>query len=126
MVQGEFDLMGLLAGLSALVKETGAVNVVFDGIDMLLSSLQNERLERRELARLNDWILESRLTAIITIKSSGGSERDELRAAFLQYVIDCVVVLETVFAETTSSRNLRVVKYPRLRLRRQSRARRHR
>jgi circadian clock protein KaiC len=36
---GDFDLSALLAGLSAIVEESGARNIVFDGIDVLLSGL---------------------------------------------------------------------------------------
>lgn len=111
IVAGSFDLHALLAGLGELVTETGAVNVVFDGIDMLLSGLHDERMERQELARLDDWIRQSNLTAMITVKSFGISERDQLRSGTLQYITECVVVLESAFAEMTSSRNLRIVKY---------------
>jgi circadian clock protein KaiC len=38
MVVGDFDLNALLAGLTDLIAECGARTVVFDGIDMLLSS----------------------------------------------------------------------------------------
>ena len=59
-VSGAFDLSGLLAGLSALVTETGARSVVFDGVDMLLTVLRDEHLERQELIRLDSLDSRSR------------------------------------------------------------------
>jgi circadian clock protein KaiC len=111
VVSGAFDLSGLLAGLGALKAEIGARNIVFDGIDMLLGSLPDERLERQELNRLDEWIRRSGLSALITVKSFGLGERDQLRSDFLQYMTDCVVVLAGTFTETTASRTLRVAKY---------------
>ena len=111
IASGAFDLSGLLAGLQALKAETGATNIVFDGIDMLLSSLDDERLERQELTRLDAWIRASEMSAIITVKSFGMGDRDQLRADFLQYMSDCLIILSSTVTETASSRTLRVAKY---------------
>jgi circadian clock protein KaiC len=111
IVSGAFDLTGMLAGLQALKEETGATNIVFDGIDMLLSSLQDERLERQELTRLDAWIRESNVSALITVKSFGVGDRDQLRADFLQYMSDCLIILTGTVTDTASSRTLRVSKY---------------
>ncbi len=108
---GAFDLTGLLANLTRLAAETGARNIVFDGIDMLLSGLQNEYLERKELARLASWARHSAATAVITAKYFGVRDRDQLRSDFLQYMTDCVIQLSGAWTETTSSRSLRVIKY---------------
>lgn len=111
VVNGVFDLEGLLAGLTALVEEIGAKNVVFDGIDMLLSSLQDERLERRELLRLDSWIRQSGLSAIITVKTFGAGDRDQIRADFIQYMTDCLIVMVETVTATGSSRTIRIAKY---------------
>jgi circadian clock protein KaiC len=111
VLSGAFDLSGLLAGLTALVTESGVRSIVFDGIDMLLTILRDEHLERQELTRLDTWIREAHLSAMITVKSFGLGERDHLRADFLQYMTDCVVVLDGTFTETSASRTLRVAKY---------------
>jgi circadian clock protein KaiC len=107
VLSGAFDLSGLLAGLGVLREETGARNIVFDGIDMLLSSLRDERLERQELTRLDTWIRESEMSALVTVKSFGIHHR----ADFLQYMTDCVIVLSGTFTETATSRTLRIAKY---------------
>jgi circadian clock protein KaiC len=111
VVSGAYDLSGLLAGLSALKEVIGARSIVFDGIDMILAGLHDERLERQELMRLDAWIREAGLSAILTVKSLGLSERDLLRSDFLQYMTDCVVILDSIVTQTSSSRTLRVAKY---------------
>lgn len=111
VVTGAFDIGGLLAGLTALVEEIGARNIVFDGIDMLLSSLQNERLERQELLRLDHWIRNSEISAIITVKTFGAGDRDQIRADFLLYMTDCLIVLVETVTATGASRTIRIAKY---------------
>jgi circadian clock protein KaiC len=111
IVTGAYDLKALLAGLTALKAEIGASNIVFDGIDMVLSALQDERLERQELLRLDAWIRKSEMSAILTIKNFGAGERDQIRADFLQYMTDCLIVLVDTVTATGSSRTLRIAKY---------------
>jgi len=111
VLTGAFDLKGLLAGLSALQAETGARNVVFDGIDMLLSSLHDEWLERQELLRLDAWIRKSDISAIVTVKTFGVGDRDQMRSNFLHYMTDCLVVLAETVTASGSSRTIRIAKY---------------
>jgi circadian clock protein KaiC len=111
VVTGAFDLEGLLAGLTALRDEIGACNIVFDGIDMLLSSLHDERLERQELLRLDSWIRRTDISAIVTVKSFGAGDRDQIRADFLQYMTDCLIILGETVTATGSSRAIRIAKY---------------
>lgn len=111
VVAGAFDLDGLLAGLTAMAKQSGARNIVFDGIDMLLSSLHDERLERQELLRLDSWIRQSGMSAIVTVKTFGAGDRDQIRADFLQYMTDCLVNLAETVTATGSFRTVRIAKY---------------
>ena len=46
---GEFDLIGMLAMLTAKKQEIGANWIVFDGIDVLLTLLQDPIAEMREI-----------------------------------------------------------------------------
>ena len=108
---GPFDLTGLLAGLSARKAASGAQNVVFDGIDLLIGSLNDENLERRELARIDDWIRAEDMSAIVTVKAYSSSEREQKRADLVQYLTDCVVRLEGTLFHANFSRTLRVTKY---------------
>jgi circadian clock protein KaiC len=106
---GEFDLIGMLALLRAKAEELHATRIVFDGIDVLLGLLDDRVVERREIYRIRDWLSQTGLTGIITQKV-GGSEADQ-RYGFLQFMVDCVVVLRHQVVDGSAFRHLRVMKY---------------
>jgi circadian clock protein KaiC len=110
---GSFDLSGMLAMLGAKVKELGARRIVFDALDILVTLLPEPAARRREIFRLHEWLLERQLTAIITAKA--GSEEaqsiDGQPFGFMQYMVDCAVVLNHRVAHGVSQRNLRVQKF---------------
>jgi circadian clock protein KaiC len=106
---GEFDLVGMLNILRAKAEEIHATRIVFDGIDVLLTLLDDPAAERRELYRIRDWLMQTGLTGIITQKV-GGNEADH-RYSFLQFMVDCVVVLRHQVVEGSAFRSLRVMKY---------------
>jgi circadian clock protein KaiC len=95
--------------LEAKAKKIHATRIVFDGIDVLLNLLDDPAIERRELYRIRDWLLRTGLTGIITQKVSG-NETDQ-RYGFLQFMVDCVVVLHHQVVNGSAFRNLRVMKY---------------
>jgi len=105
---GEFDLLGMLNLLRAKAEELHAKRIVFDGIDVLLSLLDDPIAERREIYRIRDWLTQTGLTAIITQKVGGVEDQ---RYTFLQFMVDCVVVLRHQVTDGSAFRNLRVVKY---------------
>ncbi len=105
---GEFDLIGMLSILAAKAKEIDAKTIVFDGIDVLLALLDDPAAERREIYRIRDWLARTGLTGIITQKF-GGFEGD--RYTFLQFMVDCVIVLQHPVVDGSAFRNLRVKKY---------------
>ena len=102
---------GLLAGLDVKVKQLGAKRIVFDSIDMLLSLLDNVSKERLEMQRLFEWLLDRRLTAIITSKLEGASHPSSQRYGFLQFMADCTVHLSQQTVDRVARRELRVIKY---------------
>lgn len=108
---GDFDLHGVLAAVGAKAEAMGARRVVFDGIDVLLSVLNNPAAERRELHRLHEWLVETGLTAIITSKVEPGDSPSAERYGFLQFMTDCVVLIEHKFTGRVSVRGIRTVKY---------------
>ncbi|MCA1798579.1 MAG: circadian clock protein KaiC [Xanthomonadaceae bacterium] len=105
MQSGEFDLGGLLAALQAMVTETGAQRIVFDALDVMLALLSDSAARRTEIYRLHDWLLKHELTAVITAKA-GADER-----TFMQFMVDCAVILGHEVVKGVSQRNLRVQKY---------------
>jgi circadian clock protein KaiC len=106
---GEFDLIGMLTLLQAKATELHATRIVFDGIDVLLSLLDDQVAERREIYRIRDWLAQTGLTGVITQKV-GGTEADH-RYGFLQFMVDCVVVLRHQVVDGSAFRSLRVMKY---------------
>ncbi len=108
---GQFDLASLLAGLKTKADQMGAKRIVFDSIDVLLSLLDNPLAERRELFRLNDWLVESGLTGIITCKNSDSGQSALDYQDFLQYMVDCGIFLRHDMDNRVARRTLRVVKY---------------
>jgi circadian clock protein KaiC len=108
---GRFDLAGLLAGLEAKAAEMGARRIVFDSLDVLLTVLDNPALERQETYRLRDWLAQSDLTGIITVRGEERELRTSARHGFMQFMADCVIHLTQDLEDRVSLRTLRVAKY---------------
>ena len=108
---GQFDLIGLLASIKAKSDQMGAKRIVFDSIDVLLSLLDNPMAERRELFRLNDWLVASGLTGIITCKNNDSGQSNLDYQDFMQYMVDCVIFLRHEVHNRLACRTLRIVKY---------------
>ena len=106
---GEFELAGLLTMIEDKAKTMHARRIVFDGIDVLLGLLDDPAAERREVYRIRDWLVRTGLTGLITQKV-GSLEQDQ-RYNFLQFMVDCVVVLRHQVVDGSAFRNLRVMKY---------------
>jgi circadian clock protein KaiC len=114
MVQvGDFDIGGMLASLGGQADKMGARRIAFDSLDIVLALLPDDAARRREVYRLHEWLLSRRLTGVITAKagnedamSPGGRELD-----FMQFMVDCSVILNHRVVLGTSQRNLRVQKY---------------
>ena len=110
---GSFDLGGMLAALEAKVGEMGARRIVFDAIDIVLALLPDAAAKRRELYRVHEWLLAHKLTGLITAKSGGDEQasRGQQPFSFMQFMVDCAVVLNHRVELGVSQRNLRVQKY---------------
>jgi len=111
VIAGEFDLVSMLASIKAKADLMGAKRIVFDSIDVLLSLLDNPVAERRELFRLNEWLLETGLTGLITSKNSDSSLSSLRYQEFMQYMMDCMITLRHDVDNRVGRRTLRVVKY---------------
>jgi circadian clock protein KaiC len=110
---GDFDLGGLLAALEAKTTAMKARRIVFDALDVVLSLLPDEVARKREVYRLHAWLLERELTGLITAKA-GGEEAipgGHQPFSFMQFMVDCAVILDHSVVLGVSQRNLRVQKY---------------
>jgi circadian clock protein KaiC len=109
---GSFDLSGMIAALEAQAAEMGARRIVFDALDVVLALLPDAAAKRREIYRLHEWLLARELTGLITVKA-GGDEASSMSQPnrFMQFMVDCAVILNHSLVLGVSQRNLRVQKY---------------
>jgi circadian clock protein KaiC len=110
---GDFDLVGLLAALGHKTKALGAKRIVLDALDVVLALLPDMAAKRREIYRIHEWLLKSGLTAIITSKDNS-DEYDAMghqTFGFMQFMVDCAVILNHHVVHGVSQRSLRVLKY---------------
>lgn len=110
---GGFDTGGMLALLQVQKEAMGAKMIVFDGIDNLLTQIGDPVVIRRELNRLQRWLSESGLTALITCKTTIADPQyiGLPSLEFFQYMVDCSVLLNHDVIDDISQRSVRIVKY---------------
>jgi circadian clock protein KaiC len=106
---GDFDLAGMLAMLAAKKKEIGAQWIVFDGIDVLLTLLQDPVSELREIYRIRDWLADNALTAIVTAKIESRAS-EALHYGLMQFMADCVVRFARRQEVRVSQQSLQITK----------------
>ena len=106
---GSLDLSGMLAALDAKVARMGAARIVLDALDIVLALLPDAAAQRREIYRLHAWLLKHELTGIITLKADAFVTGQPL--GFLQFMVDCAIVLNHTVVLGVSQRNLRVQKF---------------
>jgi circadian clock protein KaiC len=105
---GDWDLEGLLIRLGAAIDAVGATRVVIDTIETLFGAFQDTATLRAELQRLFLWLKARGVTVVITGERGEGQLT---RHGIEEYVSDCVVVLDHLVTEQTSTRRLRILKY---------------
>ena len=113
VISGEFDIQGILAIVEGHAKRIRAKRVVMDALDVLLRVFSDARRERSELYRIHDWLIDHKLTSILSVKA----QRDALdgdmvhQYEFLDFMADCVIRLDHRVVGQVATRRLRVVKY---------------
>ena len=110
VISGDFNLKALLAIIEGQSKAIGAKRIVFDALDILIRLFDNPSRERSEMYWLNEWLLDRKITAILTVKASGGDSIFD-RYEFLEFMADCVIRLIQRPGEWVSTRELQVIKY---------------
>jgi circadian clock protein KaiC len=108
---GEFDLSGMLGMLKAKKDEIGAKWIVFDGLDVLLTLLQNPASEMREIYRIRDWLSRNRLDAAIITAKVDETSSGIARYGFLEFMADCVVGFERRLEFGVGLHRIQICKY---------------
>jgi circadian clock protein KaiC len=110
---GDFDLCGMLAGLGLQAMQTKARRIVFDALDIVLSLLPDPAARRREIYRLHKWLVDRGLTCIFTLKGTADEPNSitDHPYGFMQFMVDCSVILNHSLVGGVSQRNMRVQKY---------------
>jgi circadian clock protein KaiC len=110
---GDFDLCGMLAGLGLQATQMKARRIVFDALDIVLSLLPDLAARRREIYRLHKWLVDRGLTCIFTLKGTADEPNSitDQPYGFMQFMVDCSVILNHSVVGGVSQRNMRVQKY---------------
>jgi circadian clock protein KaiC len=110
---GDFDLCGMLAGLGLQATQIKARRIVFDALDIVLGLLPDLAARRREIYRLHKWLMDRGLTCIFTLKGSADEQNSitDQPYGFMQFMVDCSVILNHSVVAGVSLRNMRVQKY---------------
>jgi circadian clock protein KaiC len=104
---GKYDLEGLFIRLDQAIKKVNAKRVVLDSLDSLFHGL-DPKILRSEFKRLLTWLKEREVTAIIT---SEIGDSFFTRNGLMEYVADCVIMLDNRIANQITTRRLRILKY---------------
>jgi circadian clock protein KaiC len=110
---GDFDLCGLLAGLGFQATQMKARRIVFDALDIVLALLPDFTARRREVYRLHEWLVNRGLTCIFTLKATAADSNSITQQpyGFMQFMVDCSLILNHSVVAGVSQRNMRVQKY---------------
>lgn len=110
VVAGGFDLGSVIAILKHKTESMGATQIVVDAPDVFLRLLEDKAKERAEFYRLHEWLRDNRMTAVMTVKATGESPNTPYYD-FLDYMADCVIVLDQRVQDQVTTRRLRIMKY---------------
>ena len=110
VVSGDFNIKSLLAIIEGQAKAINARRIVFDALDVLFRLFDDSSRERGELYALHEWLLDHKLTAILTIKATE-TNNVFTRYEFMEFMADCVIRLIQRPGEWVSTRELQVIKF---------------
>lgn len=109
LISGEFSLKGLLAMISGKSKEMGAKRIVIDALDVVLRLFDDPRDVRKEIHILNEWMRNSGLTVVLTVRSS--KTRFSPFEDYFESLSDCLINLDARLLDQITTRRLRIVKF---------------
>ncbi len=105
---GDFDCKGLLAQIEGHARLLGAKRVVLDAIDVFMWLFADPVREREEIYRIHGRLRELGMTTILTSKVGTHGNTDY---SFLDFMADCVLLLDQRMVGQVRTRRLSVLKY---------------
>jgi len=108
-LRGEFSLKGLLAIVTGKSKEMGAKRIVIDALDVVLRLFDNLKDVRNEMHLLNNWLNDSGLTIVMTLRPS--KTMVSPFQDFFDSLSDCIIHLDNRIINQIATRRIQVVKY---------------
>lgn len=109
LLSGDFSLKGLLAIISGKSKEIGAKRIVIDALDVVLRLFEGTREVRNEMHLLNNWLRDSGLTVVLTLRPSKTLVTPF--EDFFDSLSDCIINLDVRIINQIATRRIRIVKY---------------
>lgn len=109
ILNGTFSLKGLLGIIAGTSKKMGAQRIVIDALDVALRLFESLREVRAEMHSLNNFLRESGLTVVMSIRPSRATVSPF--EDFFDSLSDCVINLDARISNQISTRRLRVVKF---------------
>lgn len=110
VISGDFSINSLLAAIKGKAEQMNASLIMIDAIDVLMRIFEDPVKERNELYRLHDWLVEQQFTTLLTAKVDRDPEA-AYRYELLDYMTDCVLLLDTRVVNQVTTRRLRIIKY---------------
>jgi len=108
LVSGEVpELGGMLVRIDLALKKAGAACLVMDAIDVLFEAFENRTQIRRELHRVINWCVGRGVTLVAT---SGVDSDYRASTGILDYIFDCVILLDRRNENGLVTRILNVLK----------------
>lgn len=104
---GMYDLGGLFLRLEQAIHKVNAKRLVLDSLDKLFYGL-DEKILRSEFLRLITWVKKMEVTAIIT---SEFGDPILTHTGIIEYVANCVILLDNRLTNQIATRRLRIIKY---------------
>lgn len=110
MAAGAFSIDAMLAAVKGKAGQLGARYIMLDGIDAIMRFFSHPEKLRNELYRLHVWLHEQRFTCLMTQKVFSGADQ-ERGFDLLDYMVDCILMLDQRILDQVTTRRMRVAKY---------------
>jgi circadian clock protein KaiC len=108
-LRGEFSLKGLLAIITGKSEEMGAKRIVIDALDVVLRLFDNPKEVRNEMHLLNNWLRDSGLTIVMTLRPS--KTMVSPFQDFFDSLSDCIIQLDSRITNQIATRRIQIVKF---------------